>query len=328
MTVELHGVWCARHVVGEHAAFARDIARRTLLAVEDERLARVDLAADVVGLPVARIGRRAWLSRGACKVSQYGGETVEGWTVGKRGDLYLRVYDKTLELDEPRNVDKREEEHERLRALGWDGEAPVTRVEYELTSDVLSELNVRHPDQFLERIDAVWKYATRARRLVSLRTASRPSRCRTDPRWRVVQLATFGRDDGEVAVRMRRPSRSASARRTLSAVLNYGVDAGVIAPVDLHDATGKLRPASEVVEALSGAAADRRTREWLVRCASAAVSAAVDEMQRNFGGRALWADGARKTFAHVIEKVNARHARRGTAIVPDEALERAAIEAA
>jgi hypothetical protein len=313
VSVECRGMWLATRERRAPAEFGRELARVVLVAVTGERLVRVDLAADVAGLPVDRIARGAWVSRGQARVQpHYGRDTIlEGWSIGERGEFFLRAYDKTRQLL-TQDEGKQEYEHETWKAAGWDGAEPVTRVEYELRGEVLGELQVREPSRFLEAIDSVWKYATDARRLVRRRTATRASRCLTDPRWDVVRAATFERENAQPAKRTRKAAGFVSGRRLFGAALSFGVATGTLttSPVLLSD--GRRMSAAEVIahHGLDKAACERIFRRELARTMRAAGDECASVILRKFEGNGVDA------LAYLREAVDSRQARRWGLRVP------------
>ncbi len=73
-----------------------------------------------------------------------------GFSVGRAGCIMSRVYDKRVELELDTLGQKRALEEERWRAAGWDGVAPVTRVEFQLRGVVLKELGIQNPGEAVE----------------------------------------------------------------------------------------------------------------------------------------------------------------------------------
>lgn len=173
---------------------------------------------------------------------------VTGYTLCAGRPLMCRIYNKIAQIEATSDPEKRvariEAESARWKANGWNGDDPVTRVEFQLRSEVIKEFGVRAPGVLAESLDAIWKYLTcfdvvvcnadgepircrdgsgltvvrdsdgtalvemlRTRkkgwiRLVIPGTASRPSRCKVDPRWQAVRAVRF-KSDPEPAIRTR-----------------------------------------------------------------------------------------------------------------------------
>lgn len=77
---------------------------------------------------------------------------MTGINVGYGGDVAMRCYDKLAELARwtQHDPEKVAAEERRWKAAGWDGQSPVTRVEFQLRGQALAEFGVRTPDECLE----------------------------------------------------------------------------------------------------------------------------------------------------------------------------------
>lgn len=126
----------------------------------------------------------------------YGGERFTGFGFGGRTSMSARLYDKRHELAS--NEDKRAAEEAWWTRGGWDGKAPVARVEFEFRGEALDELKMRHTvrgclgaehhaKMFRDAIDGAWAYATRK----WLRLGRRGERDYVQPKWRAVQEVRF-----------------------------------------------------------------------------------------------------------------------------------------
>jgi hypothetical protein len=237
----------AQHALGR----ARRIAE-ILLEVVDERVRRLDLCVDLSNLTVGELQLENFTTQRRAGRRQFGvfqeharSDRTTGLTVG-RGDLVLRVYDKLEELRQgtsPSSAERRAEEYSRWLARGWDGTAPITRVEFQLRGAALKEIGdgaLRVPDGALESLDPTWQYLTRH----WVRVAVPGSRVRRDrwptaAWWQAVQEAKFGNPDGEVATRVRRRS-TARARQVASTAITYGVRSGALAPYPRETDARKL----------------------------------------------------------------------------------------
>lgn len=175
--------WC----LDESSALARTLG--TLL---EQRLRRIDLCADVAGWSFHADDSRRLLKRPQALWAHrdvltdddevdrawrkdvtreletaavlYGKGSlrqrrITGLDVGRGGNLMCRMYDKRVELSRSvHHEDDRLAEESRWRDGGWDGEAPVTRVEFQLRGVVLAEMGLRDPDAPLEPIVAAGTY--------------------------------------------------------------------------------------------------------------------------------------------------------------------------
>ncbi len=235
-------------VIGAEAAtdLARRIAESMLHLVEEERVVRIDLCADVTGFDLDTIDLRQWVTTGRAKAKQLDaapdslaqfrdGGTRTAFYVG-RSMIMLRCYDKTNELHTDVTGEKRSFEHATWRAAGWDGTARVTRIEFQVRGKVMKELDdglLRNAYTFVARLDALWKYLTyHWVRLAVLDSASRRGNWRPDPRWTVVRRVSFFETTGEVAQR-RRIRGTPSGKLVAGVAVNFAAKKGMLAKMDL-----------------------------------------------------------------------------------------------
>lgn len=215
--------------------------------VQGSRVRRLDLAADIGGWSVGDIDDRAWVKSSRAKLERARGvevdksdspvqrrfrrgERVTGYSICPGNALMAVVYDKREELT--LRPEKTAAEESRWREQGWDGAAPVTRVEFRFRSLVLHELGCRDGlVAFRKKLDALWGYATRWWiRLVELGAATRLSRCPVTPEWRTVQAVRF-EHWATPAVR-KKMRQGASPAQVFGAALSAVAGAGLLlAPV-------------------------------------------------------------------------------------------------
>lgn len=243
--------WGIDRCLGEAAAMAWQMGRVVEMAVR-----RFDLCCDVAGWEIHpedaaaivkrprasydvasdateldELGARSRRRRGAPQPHANAGPTTHetgkpgyrricGLSIGAGGALMARVYNKVLELGLAGREAKRAIEHERWKANGWDGVAPVTRVEFQIRGAALRELGLRDPAAIretvvgddgkargqrilrhedgravtlAERLPWVWATMLRWVRLVVPDREQRFScRLETQWRWKFLELVTFG----------------------------------------------------------------------------------------------------------------------------------------
>jgi hypothetical protein len=179
-----------------------------------ERLRRFDLAADFTNWTLAADHYNAMLRHGRVKMTSFdegvpftegkarylrfqahtGRGKFSGITLGSGGPVRMRLYDKTLELEQQGTDDKRAIEHLAWSNAvgGWEPSERVTRLEFQIRGEALDELDMRDPAKLEEKADSVWQYMTqRWARLILPGTASRRSRCDLDPKWAAAQAVRF-----------------------------------------------------------------------------------------------------------------------------------------
>lgn len=223
------------------------------------RVRRIDLCADFLGFAVSDIARDAWLAPRRLQTKEHAtmatftrGARVTGFSLGK-GDVSARVYDKTEELDLPQNAgDKRDAEHARWEAAGWDRSELVTRVEFQVRGDALDQFEMRDPEKLFASFDALWTYLTRERntrdqtpwlRLSVPEPGQRRDRWRVDARWLEVQRVTFVRDAGPCERTYKRTpaqgARAVSLMLSLEATENAGMT--IVDALESDVAAGRSR---------------------------------------------------------------------------------------
>jgi hypothetical protein len=236
-------------VVRELRAWARSLGE-----VQAERLRRVDLCADFVGLPLraedadrlvrpprgttttfVSSSKPGHPERPATRTYREASRHVTGHTVCPGNALMARLYDKTQELRVHRGgvpaSEKELLEHQIWTAAGWSGEQ-VTRVEWQVRGSAVKELLGRSVDRLLAERSAVWRYCSeRWVRLVQP-TRERLRACPTDPRWRVVQSVDWGEPQAP-AERVRDRS-AACALQAWGALVSALAQAGQV-PEELAD---------------------------------------------------------------------------------------------
>lgn len=271
--VEFPGAVMMRTDVDRAVEIARSVAAM-LGTVNGERVRRLDLCADVAGLDVSGIAPSAFVKPSRARLERANVSALEksfehpdlrvrykanaqvtGFTVCPGNALSAVVYDKPGELRQHERPDKAVMEERTWRANGWDGEAPVTRVEFRLRSEVLHELGARDGlDAFRGKLDALWGYCARLwLRLVVPGTAERPSRCALDPAWATVRLVQF--------VHATPPGERVRIRGGASAAQAFGASLSHVAATDkqppryesLDETTGELRTVVETLAVMEDA---------------------------------------------------------------------------
>ena len=122
----------------------------------DPTVSRADLFVDAVtGLDLTQIEDTQWVTR-ARSVARYTQEgRRSGYVVGRGGDMLLRLYDKTLEIQ------RSGKNHAALawRHAGWDGSSTVWRTEVQLRRNALRSAEVRAVDKLMASCGSLWQYS-------------------------------------------------------------------------------------------------------------------------------------------------------------------------
>jgi hypothetical protein len=168
------------------------------------------------------INRRSWVTR-ARRISQYvENDRFTGWSIGLRGSISARLYDKTEEI---RDNDKAFFE-DVWRQCGWLGGGAVWRLEFQVKRDALKQFDATQFDDALGLCDAIWPYLTGSwlRLAISSPGDSTRSRWPTHPLWECLKKARFGSFDPPELQRMPlhgAPSEDWMFRTGASAILTY-----------------------------------------------------------------------------------------------------------
>ena len=231
IVVEQSGENCAQ-VDAQGALRVARVAASALLdapaTLDDARVRRLDVCADIAGFDLQDLTADAWLTRRRARVGQYAigseelaatrrytqGAHVTGWTIAAGNPVSARIYDKRAQLSALHDDARAELEIETWTANGWTDDDEVTRVEFQLRGEVLAELGdpvLRDaPATMPEQLDRLWSYlSTCWLQLIVPDSASRRSRCEIDPRWMHVQGVTFFDRAHDPIARRRRAGRAA-----------------------------------------------------------------------------------------------------------------------
>lgn len=258
LEVSVRATYLAQVPLASALAYVRRIGE-ALGVVVSQKLRRLDLACDVAGWQVQESERAGWLKRPRSAMGTFasledssrdvvhggaGGRPVTGFTVSAGGPVMCRVYDKPAELA-AQSPHKKALEEGLWKAYGWDGESPVTRVEFQLRAEALTTFELRDPALVEVSLDPLWQYLTREwLKLVQPGTASRLSRCALDPRWALLQKVVFVHEADPARRQYLR--KGASAKHALGGLLSFsaskGLDFGRVALARAFDGeAGELR---------------------------------------------------------------------------------------
>jgi hypothetical protein len=172
--------------------------------------------------------------------------SVTGFTFCPGSPMMARVYDKRAELKLKR-AEIREVEESTWRANGWDGDAPVTRVEFQIRGEALRDFGLRDPDAptqdartnggrltamarfagFETVLDRVWRAGLAWLRFTRRGSEDqRASRRPTDERWEMMAKLAFNAQGADGVHRRVRRRGGASVEQTLGCALSTVAQAG------------------------------------------------------------------------------------------------------
>lgn len=221
----------AMHGVADLVARAESYARSLApigAAVERAEVRELDLAADLAGAAFGNEPARAFVGR--IRMNRTENSNGAAWySGGRRTALYVTLYNKTAQLREiyGDQSDRATMERQRWAAAGWDGRSDVWRLEIRPRGHDLRSFGLREPATLAAQIDPMWQRCTRETlRLVDPSTATRPERCRTDPRWGAYREAVFVDPNAAPAVRMPPTGQGLTLKQAIGAMLSAHALAG------------------------------------------------------------------------------------------------------
>lgn len=219
------------------------LAHRSVTSIEQElrgllrlmgevsfpKVSRIDLYVDFASsVDMEGWGREAWVTR-ASAIHQYAEDTTfTGWSIGAGGSLIGRLYLKSLEC---RKAGKEYLLDLWLQA-GWDGVAPVWRLEFEFRREVLAQLSMDALPHVLEHLGGLWSYASTEwlKLCVPNEADGTRSRWPIHPLWVALASIDWETEGGPLSRTFsaaRAPSRSWIGKRALALAASMGAVAGV-----------------------------------------------------------------------------------------------------
>jgi len=260
---EIHVTWRSAYLWsnGWRAAFIR--VRDWVYgwaAVSCEKVSRADLCVDLKSdLPEVNIRGGEVVTRAQNMTEFYmerhfKGLDETGYSFG-RGDLKCRVYDKVAEIEHSNKTWF----HALWRKQGWNGQSPVTRVEFQARRGFLKSMQIDTVQDLEMQLGDLWKYFSG---WVSLRYKTNDSNRRRWPVqffWQIVCNAVpfFGVITGISRIAQRKPRMDSLCR------LGRGVMVSIAALVQTAPGVGDGWDTESGVLGALGFIQDR-VREWLL----------------------------------------------------------------
>jgi hypothetical protein len=190
---------------------------------EGPTIGRIDCCVDFsTGFDMETIDRRDWVTR-AKRISQYvEGDTFTGWSIGLRGTIAARLYDKLEEI----KVSGKDYFGKIWTECGWDGESPVWRLEFQVKRDALKQFDATRFDDAVATCAGLWPYLTNSWLRLAIPSEDDATRSRwpTHPLWEALQMIDFGSFDPPPLQRVSltgTPSQDWMFRTGASAFLTY-----------------------------------------------------------------------------------------------------------
>lgn len=220
------------------------------------RVSRIDLFVDFVSdVDMEAWGRRAWVTR-ARSVNAYAvDDRFSGWAIGLGGPMAARLYDKTLELAKSGK--------DWLRPLwtarGWDGEARVLRLEFEIKRDTLKGFELAELGRVLSALPGLWSYCTTEWLRLTIPSAEDATRSRwpVHPLWQLLSSVDWDGDPAPLS-RTFKADRAPSVAWIVRQV--FALLCSLMAVRGLYDYAPGVEQLQRELDAYLG---ERSEREWV-----------------------------------------------------------------
>ncbi len=170
-----------------------------------ETVSRIDLTADFWSeFDMEGWDRHAWVTHADYRQSHSIKDRFSGWSIGLKGPVAFRLYDKTLEIE---TQSHKEYLHEPWFNAGWFAGDPVWRAEFQLRRPTLSKFGIKTLAEALAARDSLWNYLTSDWLRLTVPNPGDDTRARwpTHPLWAVLSQINWG-GNPDALTREHRPS--------------------------------------------------------------------------------------------------------------------------
>ena len=124
---------------------------------ESANVSRIDLFVDFESnVDMESWDRHAWVTRAASINAYAVNGHFSGWSIGLGGILSARLYNKSLEI----LTSGKEWIVPLWKAVGWEGQSVVWRLEFEIKREVLTEKKLGKFSEVMNHLNGLWSYAT------------------------------------------------------------------------------------------------------------------------------------------------------------------------
>jgi hypothetical protein len=192
------------------------------------QVSEVHQCVDIAGWVLTAADAERFVSRGSLhqipeetvsvhpEVEQHG-RRMKGFYFSKTAPHSCLIYNKSSEV----TVHHKEWFHEVWKRNGWDGEAPITRVEFRYDRECLREMGIDDPFDLLDQLDALWAYSSQQwLRHTVPSVDTNQSRWAVSEVWQVVQQASLFQTEAVPAVRAKKVELESA--HTLAGFVGYG----------------------------------------------------------------------------------------------------------
>jgi hypothetical protein len=145
------------------------------------------------------------------------GRRMKGFYFSKTAPHSCLIYNKSSEV----KVHHKEWFYEVWKQNGWDGDMPVTRIEFRYERECLREMGIDDPYELLDQLDSLWAYSTQQWLRHTIPSAdTNQSRWEVSAVWQVIQQASLFVTEAVPAVRAKKVELE--SEHTLAGFVGYG----------------------------------------------------------------------------------------------------------
>jgi hypothetical protein len=193
------------------------------------QVSSLDQCLDLAGWQLTAADAERFVSRGslqelpADEVAHFNpevdrrGRRIKALYFSKTAPHSCCIYDKTAEV----KVHHKEWFYEVWKRNGWDGETPITRIEFRYERECLREMGIECPFELLNQLDSLWAYSSQQWLRHTVPSAdNNQSRWAVSEAWQVVQGATLFLTKAAPAARVKKIE--ADATHTLAGFVGFG----------------------------------------------------------------------------------------------------------
>lgn len=193
-------------------------------------VSRIDLFVDFLpGFDMNGWSREAFITRAKRLDNHFFEQDFSGWVVAQGSPLSARLYCKTLEMAVNRF---RSHLPELWKAVGWDGEEPVWRLEFQVRREPLAQFGLRSFIQVMDSLNGIWSYSTTEWLRLAVPSDSERTRSRwpVHPLWQYLASVDWESSGGPLSRRFtaaRVPGDAYLYTRGMGALLSFMAREGI-----------------------------------------------------------------------------------------------------
>lgn len=215
-----------------------------LIELDDPpNVTRVDMFVDFMCSEDMEWNRRAWVTRAEAVWNFVEGDAFTGWMIGAGSPLVCRLYDKH------RQAQKLGLKYlfALWRAVGWNSENRVWRLEFQMRGEVLRQLGLRSLRDVLGNLNSLWSYVTTDWLRLAIPSEADQTRSRwpIHPLWGYLSSVDWESDGGPLS-REFRPVRVPGDGSIVKSAL--GALTGVMAKQGITDIRDGINALFDLVE--------------------------------------------------------------------------------